>query len=260
VLVAAEHHADDYILVERMANSLRDWVKDHALAHKYNLLYDGSGIVYPNRYDKIVAEAKAKNFRTRLCAVDAPMEQVIPRVIARKQKTGRTLPWTVATGKHTDLPFSLFPGIDDLKVDKVLLFGNDTDEHKKGRWLVAESFKLFDEEVSGLLAARKEGRLAQEFRQLIDDEAKGATLPLLKKVETPEDMVRRYPEIHDDNVSFFIHPKDKNRVFVIYDVERLTELVKKGQMNKQAASLAGLTIPTEESRFLVSNIGSGPSR
>jgi hypothetical protein len=60
VLQAANHHADDYAIVEPFAAAIREWVSKGAIEGGYNLLYDGTSIPFAKRYDNLLTQAKQK--------------------------------------------------------------------------------------------------------------------------------------------------------------------------------------------------------
>lgn len=255
VMKAANHHADDYKVVEAMANNLRTWVTDAAREKGLNVFYDGTGIDYEGRYDKIVKKFKEDEHRydTRLGAVDAWLEKAVERVKKRFDEKQRALPWTVVTGKHIDFPYSLMAAMVDPHLDKISVFCNDT--KKEDRYLMAESFSLKPADTEVVATAKADGKLAETFGKLLD--RKGyflSTLPLMLEgsVETPETIENRRPKLSEKNVAYFAFPQGGNtRVFAIYDLARFTELIKKGQKNKYANTLKDLEIQPSAARFVI---------
>lgn len=246
LLLAADHHADDYTLVQGIAGNLRDWVKDKALEEKYNLLYDGTGIDYAGRYDKITAEFKKNGYNTRLCAVDSSMPDAIRNVKGRYDREGRALLWPVVTGKHANFPDSFTAAVADKNLDHVMLFAND--KGYKEHHLVAETHIMPPAEFASLTTAKKEGTLTATFENLQQKER--ASLPLLK--DKDEGYHHRKPAMQEDNLSFLRYGDVKeSRVLAIYQADRFTQMLEKGQMNKAASSPENLGKLPRAMRFSV---------
>lgn len=252
VLKAANHHADDYTVIEPFANSLRDWVTAGAREQKKNLLFDGTGIVYQPRYGKIVQSFKKEGYDTQVIGVDtmlvAPPGRsaeftfpAVKRIEGRFKSDKRALPWLVVSGKHSRMPESVLQALEDRNLDKFSVFSNDG---KKGQhYLVAESFDLPNEQLAPLQKAKADGTLHQLFSQQLMKEHPASTLKQLdgsiaEDGSTPNvtDMLKRNTQFGEGNVTFVAYPRaDSIRLLAVYDMQRFTDLMEKAQMNAQAS-------------------------
>lgn len=251
VLVAAEHHGDDYATVEPFANTLREWVAIGAREKKLNLLYDGTGVVYQPRYADVVEDFKKEGYHTHVAAVDAmlvtppgrekdfPGDDAVKRVQDRYNTIKRALPWIVVTGKHTRTPRSFIQAMEDPKLDKVSLFANDNG--KGNHFLVAESFVMDNAELRALQAHQRGKHLAEHLKEL-SMEHKDSTLKNM--THSKEELAARMAkngELMEDNVAYTSYASGgKNRVLVVYDTARYTDLMEKGLMNPHASYKEGL--------------------
>ncbi len=255
VLRAAKDHADDYKIVEPLANNLRDWVANGAMEKGYNLLYDGTGINYEGRYGNTVRDFKKAGYETRLVGMERALENAMKRATLRFYEKNRAVPWNVFKNKHIDFPIALMQAAEDSNLDKISLYCND--KGSQGRYLMAESFILNEAEVEALAAARQADRLAtvMQERMWSEDKSQLAILPMIKRggVESEADLAIRTPKLEENNVAYFVYPgsNGQSRVFTIYDVERFTELVQKGQKNRDSSTLRGLTQLPDGAKFVV---------
>jgi len=258
VLQAANHHSDDYKVIEPMANALRDWVKAKAVSDRMNLLYDGTGIEYKGRYDKLVKEAKEAGYVTHLGAVDAKMDRVFDRIVNRFQKKSRAVPWDVVLGKHFDFPKAFMESAEDKSLNKITLFANDT--HGEEAYLMAETFKVSKQEVEALNQLRAEGKLAEKFAEYRENDEHAAT-PKLQKLQEERrlanpDKAEKFgdiptPQLKEDNVSYFSYSMggDDVRLLAIYDVERFTQMIEKSQKNRYSSTQEGIDTPPLAMKF-----------
>lgn len=252
VLTAANHHSDDYVFVEPFANTLRDWVANHARVAGINLLYDGTSIPYIPRYSGIVDSFRDAGFQTLIAAVDSFIvkprgrEEELPRSAAigsvkhRFEKTGRALPWVVAVDKHIRAPGSFLDALNHSALEKLSLFANDGERDK--HYLVAESFACTDQEVRALQDHQKWGSLAEYLRSLIGYR-EDSTLKNLAKGNPAdlEALIDRNPAFDEANVAYLIYSgKDGNRVLVVYNARRMVDFLEKGQLNPNASGEEGL--------------------
>ncbi len=249
LITAAGHHGDDYIVAEPFANTLRQWVADTAKEKKFNVLYDGTGVVYQPRYANVVDDFKKEGFHTNVVAVDTSLislpgrekdfpEPAIGRVKSRFDTTNRALPWIVVTGKHTRTPRSFIQAVEHQGLDKVSLIAADAD--KNNRYLVAESFVMSDSEVREMQQAQKNGRLVEHFKGLA--KRPDATLASQAKDDGHLDqLIAKNPKFTEDNVAFTVYQSGgKNRVLAVYNSERYIDLLEKGLMNPHASYEQGL--------------------
>jgi hypothetical protein len=242
LLLKANHHADDYHLVQSMAKTLRDWVEEKAREEKYNLLYDGTGIDYAGRYDKITAAFKKNGYNTHLYAIDRPMGEAITAIKDRHQKTGRALVWPVATGKHSHFPDSFLSAAADPNFDHVMLFTND--KTGKTTTLIAETHRA------------STGQSQCEIKPAEN------TQSLLAAINHKSKYVHALPEeMPEENCGTLNmgRENDIHRTLAIYDVNRFIEMLGKRKLNTAASSPEGLKTPSHALRFLVGE-GTSPAR
>lgn len=263
VLIAADHHSDDYVFVEPFANRLRDSVAEYAQNNQINILYDGTGIPYQPRYANIIEQFKTCGFYTQITAVDAFLikpegreeelkrSNVIFSVKERFELTGRALPWVVTIDKHIRAPRSFLQALQHLAVDKISLFANDGERHT--HYLVAESVDCSDQEVRLLQDRQKNNALTDYLATLIQTGKDSFLLNLAQN--NPDklgELLKRNPGFGENNVAFQIYPnKTGNRVLLIYNARRLVDFVEKGQLNPNASSEEGLLHKPEGLAFHV---------
>ena len=270
VLIAAEHHSDDYVYIEPFANRLRDSVADFAKNNRINILYDGTGIPYHPRYSALVEQFKASGFKTQITAVDAFLvkpsgrEQelvrsgVIDSVKKRFKKTGRALPWVVTIDKHIRSPKSFLQALEHLSVDKITLFANDGERDK--HYLVAESFEFSDPEVSVLQQMQKSGTLVAYLQNNIQGHPDSFLKKMAKdQADQISALINRNVAFDESNVAYQIYPhKEGNRVLLIYNTRRMVDFIEKRQLNPNASSETGLLHKTESLAFHVDPLNEKP--
>ncbi len=270
VLIAAEHHSDDYVYIEPFANRLRDSVADYAKKNRINILYDGTGIPYHPRYSTLVEQFKASDFETQITAVDAFLVKpagrerelvrsgVIDSVKDRFDKTGRALPWVVTIDKHIRAPKSFLQALEHLSLDKISLFANDGERDK--HYLVAESFEFSDQEIDSLHHDQKSGKLAEHLKNRIKDHQDSFLKKLAKnQVHQITALIDRNPAFEENNVAYQIYPHKKgNRVLLIYNAKRMVDFVEKRQLNPNASSETGLLHKPESLAFHVDPLNKKP--
>jgi len=263
VLTAASHHSDDYVYVEPFANRLRSLVAEHAMAHDFNILYDGTGIPYKPRYTAIVEQFKAAGFQTQITAVDAflvkpegredelPRSAVVCSVKKRFEQTGRALPWVVTIDKHIRAPDSFLTALQHTALEKISLFANDGDRDK--HYLVAESFDLTDEDISALHRNQLSNGLSDYFKTIIKQHPQS----VLKKLanhdqENIEQLLKRNPVFKESNVGYQIYRSQNHyRGLLIYNVRRMADFIEKRQLNPNASGEEGLLHKSENLAFHV---------
>lgn len=255
VMRAANHHGDDYIFIEPFASTFRQWVVAHALNEKqengnkarYNLLFDGTGIDYAGRYDKDMAKFKKAGFQTFVCAMDTMLTQApgreeecpLParqRVLNRaKEGEKRALPWIVVTGKHTRALRSFLQAVNDLNVDKAMLFCNDGGPGQ--HYLLAETFDKSAAETGALLKAQREERLAPLLAKEIT--APGSITHRLSDGDRDSmaQRLQRIPQFSEGNVSVLAQRiAGHDRVLAVTNTTRFVDFAEKGLFNAQASS------------------------
>lgn len=239
VLNLAGHHADDYAAVEDIAKTLRHWIKERALENGYNILYDGTGVPYEKGYQQITREFKTgissttgkqnKPFTTSLIAVDA-MLHVLPertiefpapvasRIISRYQSNKpRGLAWNVALGKHVALPLSVIRSAEDKHMDNITVVDNAGPQGSA--YTLAQLFTVENTVNQNLISAQDSGNL----------------LETLKKHALLTDGMLKTPGLDEDNVAVLTKQAgDRNRVLVVTNAVRMTDLAQKGQLNPDA--------------------------
>lgn len=245
LLIAAGHHSDDYRMVEKLASSLRDWVTAKARDKGLNILYDGTGIPYDGKYGDMVkdfkhrdeeAGKKYKDYTTCVVAVDNSIERSIGNVQDRMKKDSRILPWNVVKEKHQGFPSAFMAAADDRNLDHLCLFGNDAGrgEHR----LIAElDRKNFD--AIKFVTARENGRLGDEIGA-----QSSFALSLLKNAASH--VIR--PQ--NDNAALLSLQNDA--ALLVYDAERFTKMIEKGQLNTSVSKAADIHLPSNAMKFVVS--------
>lgn len=260
VLIAAGHHADDYEAVHLWADTRRNWLCDTARERQYNVVFDGSGVDYKGRYDKVVGAFSQAGYSTEVVAADCLLitpkgrEKQYPvpaldRIMYRAgynpdgtplppRKSGhyRTLPWRIAINKHIGFPYSLLAALADKHLGKIVLVDNAGAEGADT--VIAESFILDDRELFALEGAERSGDL----------------LPLLMKEELLP-YGNKATEIKLDNTGFLAsRVGGVNHVLVITDVERMIDVIEKGQLNPNAHGPSNLTLVNFLASFIVDKI------
>lgn len=263
LLMAADHHSDDYVYVEPFANLLRDLVAEQAKKTQINLLYDGTGIPFIPRYSKIVEQFNAHGFKSQVIAVDAFIVKpqgreeelqrsgVISSVKARYQQTGRALPWVVTVYKHLRAPRSFLHAIEESCVDKISLFANDGD--KDQHYLVAESFDINRQEVKKIHQQQKNRTLAAYLKRRIKTADESILKNLANKGKDSIDtLMARNPAFEESNVAYQIYNNEKgSRVLFIYNTRRMVDFIEKRQLNPHASGKEGLRHKIESLAFHV---------
>lgn len=239
LLIAAGHHADDYEAVHLWADTRRNWLCDAARAKRMNVIYDGSGIDYAGRYDRIVAEFKAAGYRTEVMATDCMLvvpparqkefpDSAIERIIRRARK--RTLPWRVALNKHIGFATSLLAACSDTKLDRLILIDNAGPQGTDSA--IAELFTVKEATIRQLEKAAEEGEL----------------LPMLAKHQLlPSE--QKESKLTERNVGFL--KTGQRRVLVIVNISRFVDILEKSQLNPNAHSPEALTWLKRTASFLI---------
>jgi fido (protein-threonine AMPylation protein) len=263
VLTAAGHHSDDYIYVEPFANRLRSLVSNHAREHRFNVLYDGTGIPYKPRYSEIVERFKQAGFHTQVTAVDAfivkpegredelPRSAVVSSVKKRFAETGRALPWVVTVDKHLRAPSSFLGALQHLALEKISLFANDGDRDR--HYLVAESFNFSDEEIRALQRHQLSNSLAEFFKSQIKVRADSVLNNIAAgNADKLDSLLERNPLFTESNVAYQIYSNQYgHRVLAVYNTRRLVDFIEKRQLNPNASGEAGLLHKPETLAFHV---------
>ena len=139
LLVAVNHHADDYKIVELAANMVRDITYNKSIEKHINMHMDGSGVPWLARYNELFQLVKPF-YKTIVTAVEAPFirdEKIdnieeyptakLPayyRVIKRADKgslKSRAMPLDLALLKHKQFGISILEAIHSVDCDEVVL-------------------------------------------------------------------------------------------------------------------------------------------
>lgn len=268
VLTASGHHADDYITVEAIATNMRNWIAETARRQKINLLYDGSGIPYQGRYDKIVENYKDSGYSTMVCAVDTmfftPPERepecdqpAKDRVVMRATSGNdrRALPWVVTAGKHRGAFRSALDVMDVAEgekgkkqpvADKLVVLCADGREGTN--YILSESFKA---DIGKMNAAQKDGTLKNAIAELMHNDKTSVAVKLAayrnqKQQANPEkagrppitvdDVIARIPAFEEDNVAFIGRRHGGvDSVLAVTNATRMIDFAQKGMVNSEAA-------------------------
>lgn len=236
LLLAAEHHADDYAIVDPYAQELRKLVIDEAIEKKVNILCDGSGIDYKGRNDKTVKKFKDADFKTQLVAVELNYPEAVSRVNGRFIRNNRAMPWCRVADKHINFAPSFLDAVADKNLDKISLIA--TDLVKGEQYLVAETFDKIKDEVQSL---------EKEINSGIADIIKGffhditSVVNVLWKADQKEvQNLAEIPNFTDVNSTFIKYPNGgkggADRVLAVASGSRLAGLLEKGLFNQYANS------------------------
>ncbi len=260
ILIAAGQHADDYEAVHLWADTRRNWLCAAARKRRMNVIFDGSGIEYSGRYDRVVADFADAGYRTKVVAADCMLLvpeirrgdyplSAIDRIMRRagylpdgsalpKKKRGyyRTLPWRIAINKHIGFPASLLAAFADPKLDRLVLIDNARGAGTD--CVMAEKFCIEDKILKSLEQAEKDGRLVSMLAQH----------HLL-----PEG--REEADILEKNAGFMVQRvQGKNHLLVIADMERMVDIIEKGQLNPNAHGPQALAWLKRTASFLIDRI------
>jgi hypothetical protein len=260
VLIAAGHHADDYEAVHLWADTRRNWLCDMARKEHYNVIFDGSGVDYAGRYDKIVAAFSNEGYRTEVVAADCllitpdqrrdiypipAMERIMYRAGYKPDGTMlppkeaghyRTLPWRIAMNKHIGFPASFLAALADKHLGKLILIDNAGVEGSDK--VIAESFILDDQELMTIERAEGQGMLLEALQkhELLPQ---GSSAEELKLNETG------YLAVRVGGV---------NHVLVMIDLERMVDVIEKAQLNLNAHGPSNLTLVKFIASFIIDDI------
>ncbi len=249
--VRTGHHFGDYIALETAAGFIREGIVERAKGYhgnheeipnpkvdehkRYHLLYDGSGIPYKGKYDKIIKELRKKGFGTYVLVADAPIDKAYARARERlKGADGRAVPPKVIVEKHRGLPRSMRDAARDEYVDY---------------------FEILDTTQDGIgnhytLAHRKKMPLAK-VKELEDARRTKTERPdalyeaLHRNNFLPEDL-HHAPEGWQQRVEFVVvdhnhHAEERySKVLIITDAERMAAISRKGALNPDASGLKDL--------------------
>jgi hypothetical protein len=275
LMQAVGHHADDYTTIEPMASALRNWVASAALEANLNLVYDGTGVPFKNRYDKIIKEYKNKGYQTMVCAVDTmlvtPEDRkteysaslpAIDRVVLRANtdKTGRALPWSVVVGKHLKVMRSLLEASELPEADKTIMLCNDGPKGKG--YILAESFNMNKEKLRALKHAESAGKLRDSLTALMHDDPSSVAMALARhrsrqngarsSEEAFRDIISKIPAFDENNIGMLARRiSGSERVLGITNMVRMIDLAEKGLMNIEAAGPQTLTHKMRDLAFIV---------
>jgi len=260
VLIAAGHHADDYEAVHLWADMRRNWLCQMAREGRYNVVFDGSGVDYKGRYDKIVEAFSNASYRTEVVAADCLLltpdsrrdtypVPALDRIMYRagynpdgtplppKEKGHyRTLPWRIAINKHIGFPVSLLAAWTDKHLGKVVLVDNAGVEGEDR--VIAESFILDDRDLFALEGAEKSGELLSY---------------LMREKMMPYGVLSQ--EVEVENTGYLAaRVGGVNHVLVMVDTERMVDVMEKAQLNLNAHGPSNLTLVKFLASFVIDRI------
>jgi len=263
LLQSANHHADDYTVVEPIANKLRTLVAKKARDKRINIVYDGTATPYSPRYSDEVENFAAVGYDTQVVGVDGFLVKpegseekyskpdAIDSVKSRKQRINRTLPWRIVLEKHIHSAEAFLNAIEHKETGKVSLFANDQgiDEH----YLMAESFEIKKKDLEIIQGKQESGELADYFKDMIRNNEKSTIKNIAHGDSNKiEGLMARNSNFNEDNVAYQVYKKDgKTRVLCVYDAERLSLFYQKSQFNTAASSKEGLLHKTDKGSFVV---------
>ena len=260
VLIAAGHHADDYEAVHLWADTRRNWLCDTARDQSYNVIFDGSGVDYKGRYDKIVRAFSDSGYRTEVVAADclliAPESRrdkypmpALERIMYRAgynpdgtplpPKEGghyRTLPWRIAINKHIGFPASLLAALADKHLGKIILVDNAGAEAQDK--VIAESFILDDRELFALEGAEQSGEL----------------VPLLVRENLLPHGIEPQQMKAENTGYLAARVGGVNHILVMVDMERMVDVIEKAQLNLNAHGPSNLTLVKFLASFIIDKI------
>lgn len=266
--VRTGHHFGDYIALETGAGFIREGVVERAkgyqgnYAHlpllqqdkqqRYNLLYDGSGVPYKGKYEKLIKKLDDESFETYVLVADAPIETAYARAAKRlKGADGRAVPPKVIVEKHRGLPRAMRDAARDEHAHHFEII--DTTRDTKGEhYTLAHRVTLSLDEVKALEAARKETTQGNP-RALFNTLSVANLLP---------ENFQYAPEGWEDRVEFVVvshdHHARTSQVLIITDSERMAAVSKKGALNPNASGQKDLH--TVRQPFETHEIPSGTAR
>lgn len=280
LLTKVGHHAGDYALVEPFAIAMREWTANKALGEHFNLKFDGTGIDFNPRYEKRAKTFKDQGYHVSVCMVDSMLvapkgreaecgEPVIKRIYNRLHAGNdqRALPWQVTVGKHRKVMESFLDAWRSPQVDKVMAFCSDGP--KKARYLLAESFKLPDNEFHPIENKRGEVGAVKASQMLRGDDSalfKMAQYEAGRPSENRggrktaqsvlQEHINRIPAFEDKNISMLCDDSSgENRGLLITNVTRMVDLAQKNLLNPHASGPSNLLKVSSEFGFLVPGNG-----
>lgn len=234
VMISAGHHADDYKLVEPFAGKLRDWVAEKAIKIGKSIQFDGSAIPFKGRYDWLVNMAKNAGYQVDVVAADTYMDvpeearaanlgvSAKDRVIGRKEKDKRALPWAVTLSKHTNAINAFLDAAQDTKIDNVLLYNMDGPPGTS--YLAAYAFNANDDEMKVIIDRKPE-----------------QYMKLLKNHKIDDETLSNMPDLLQHNIGYTQHRSNKkDRMMMVTDLHKLIQMGEKGLQNSYAADLDSL--------------------
>ncbi len=259
VLIAAGHHADDYEAVHLWADTRRNWLCELARERRYNVFFDGSGVDYENRYDKVVAAFSKAGYYTEVVAADCllitPQDRreeyplpALDRIMLRAgykpdgtplppKKSGhyRTLPWRIALNKHINFPSSFLAALNDKHLGKLVLVDNagELGDDK----VIAESFIMDDYELFALEKAALEGDMIE----------------FLKRHKLLPEGAEHYANFENTDL-LAARVGGVNHVLIMTDIERIIDVFEKAQLNMNAHGPSNLTLVKFLASFVVDKI------
>ncbi len=260
VLIAAGHHADDYEAVHLWADTRRNWLCNIAREGNYNLVFDGSGVDYKGRYDKVVERFSRSGYYTEVVAADCllltpesrrarypvpALDRIMYRagynpdgtpLPAKKDGHYRTLPWRIAINKHIGFPYSLLAALADKHLGKIILVDNAGREGEDR--VIAESFILDDRELFALESAQQEGEIIAHIHKE----------KLVPHGNLPSELVW-------ESINYIAaRVGGVNHVLMVIDNERMIDVIEKGQLNLNAHGPSNLTLVRSLASFVIDSI------
>lgn len=282
VLCKVGHHGDDYALIEPFASTMREWVAAKASGdpnERYNLLFDGTGIDFKPRYEKLADQFGRKAYNVTVCMVDSMLvvpkgreaeckESVLDRIISRSKAGNdqRMLPWKITVDKHRGVMRSFLDAWKSPHVSKAVAFCSDGPMDK--RYLLAEGVKLAPDEFHAMENASDEftTQRAQELlkkpdsvmMKMAEHAAKNAAGRSGKS--TVDDMFKetmdKIPAFNNKNISLLCDDSSgENRGLIITNATRMVDVAQKSMFNREASGPSNLCAVNSDLAFLVTQNG-----
>ncbi|MCP5361610.1 MAG: hypothetical protein H6908_03060 [Hyphomicrobiales bacterium] len=241
ILQMLGHQADDYLAVEEIAATIRQFTIDKVLGEinkdgkAHNLHYDGTGIVFVPRYARLATRCKEAGYRVEVKASTAMLanpedrpdvgttilERIYHRALHSEEK--RVMIWRVPLEKAVGLFHSVMLAAGHPDVDAFQLHDNAIESGKS--YVMAEMHTINLETLAVLKKAKQEGKLLETLRTTHDVEGK-----LLF-----EDQPTRSRPLYEANVNVMqFTVGGQQRILVINNMVRFMDLMEQALIFKDA--------------------------
>lgn len=164
-------------MVHEESSDVSEEIERRAIAQGKSLVIDGTG-KNPDKYEKKIAELKAKGYHVRLLMPHVPLGEALKRVGERAEKTGRYVPDSVSIDAHRKIPAN-FERIARLADDfalfrsktppEVIWSGGKGREDKIHNQKEHEAFQHAARAISGDVGA--EGRHGEMYKKSESEDA-----------------------------------------------------------------------------------------